>query len=136
MSRIIDIQVSPEILGNESELRKVVSKNTSQDAEFRFRIIRRSIDARQRSVKFNLRIEVFSIEEKISPLAGRRDFPLLTTKQSVVVVGAGPAGLFAALRLIEKGIRPIVLERGKDVQARRRDLAAIHKNHIVNANSN
>lgn len=102
-----------------------------------FTITRRSVDARGRQVKVRLECTV-SVNE---PFAGR-DKPVFTfqdvsaAKQTVIIAGAGPAGLFAALRLIERGIKPIILERGKDVQARRRDLALLNREGILNPESN
>ncbi|MEO7991534.1 MAG: FAD-dependent oxidoreductase [Chryseolinea sp.] len=98
--------------------------------------IKRSIDARSRNVIVRLQCEIFSRSEKKTTITYSRDLPNVNSSRSVIIVGSGPAGLFAALRLIELGIKPIVLERGKDVQARRRDLAAINKDHIVNPESN
>jgi len=105
-----------------------------------FQQLRRSIDARNRNIRFNLKVAVFVKGESIAqqhPNYQQRHFEDVSkVKHHAVVIGAGPAGLFAALRLIELGIRPIVLERGKDVRARRRDLAAINRDHIVNSESN
>jgi uncharacterized FAD-dependent dehydrogenase len=101
-----------------------------------FRVIRRSIDARQKSIKVNLRIELYENEILTDFIQFKKDYPNVSKKRQVIVVGAGPAGMFAALRLIELGIKPIVLERGKDVRARRRDLAAINKEQYVNPESN
>ena len=101
--------------------------------------LRRSIDARNRNIKFNLRVRVYAkgeTPETHHPKFENRHFQDVSKDNHVVIVGAGPAGLFAALRLIEKGIKPIILERGKDVRERRRDLAAINKEHIVNPESN
>lgn len=96
--------------------------------------LRRSVDARGHDIKVRLQ---YDIVERAS-LAPRRtkDYPSVHGKEPIVIVGSGPAGLFAALRLIELGYKPVVLERGKDVQARRYDLAAINKEHIVDPDSN
>ncbi|WP_019989959.1 NAD(P)/FAD-dependent oxidoreductase [Rudanella lutea] len=97
---------------------------------------RQSIDARGRQVRVHVDTEVFVGEAPTPLLQHGLHYPNVTNAQPVVIVGAGPAGLFAALRLIELGIKPIILERGSDVRARRRDLAAINKDHIVNPESN
>lgn len=102
-----------------------------------FHLLKRSIDARSRQVYFMLTVKVF-IDE---PFVEReRTIPLYDVlpadAPSAIIIGAGPAGLFAALRLIEAGVKPIVLERGKDVRARRRDLASLNKTGIVNPDSN
>jgi len=98
---------------------------------------RRSIDARSRQPHILLTLDVFIGEPFVERVPERISFPdVSAANRQVLVVGAGPAGLFAALRLIEKGIRPILLERGKDVRSRRRDLAALNKEGIVNPESN
>ncbi|UBM58204.1 FAD-binding protein [Marinilongibacter aquaticus] len=99
------------------------------------KILRRSIDARKKQIKINISLCVSSepIDEDI---AFERIYPFVENAKPVIVVGAGPAGLFAALRLIELGLKPLVFERGKDVKSRRRDLAAINQKQIVNPESN
>lgn len=99
------------------------------------RIVRRSIDARGRSVKVNLGLQVYTDPEGI-PKPVHFDYPDVANAQPVVIVGAGPAGLFAALKLIERGIKPILLERGKDVSTRKKDVAAINRNGEVHPDSN
>jgi len=96
--------------------------------------IRRSIDARGRNVSVKVQVELQPVGQTKTSYA--RNYPDVANRPVVIIVGAGPAGLFAAIRLIELGIKPVVFERGKDVQARRRDLAAINKDHIVNPDSN
>ncbi|GAA4386177.1 NAD(P)/FAD-dependent oxidoreductase [Hymenobacter koreensis] len=100
-------------------------------------LTRRSIDARGRNVGVRLRADIYQTpppRELFGPWVHYKN--VSDAKHSAVIVGAGPAGLFAALRCIELGIRPIVLERGKDVRSRRRDLAALNKEHVVNSDSN
>ncbi|MDE6248293.1 MAG: FAD-binding protein, partial [Paramuribaculum sp.] len=102
-------------------------------------VVKRSIDARQRSVKINLTLKVWLDEAPSADelLARTIDYPHLSEDaRQAIVVGAGPAGLFAALRLIERGIRPILLERGKDVDSRRKDMARIAREGIVDPDSN
>src|SRR5690606_28974206 len=100
------------------------------------RQMKRSIDARGRQVIIKVTAEIFIDEPPSYLISANLSYSNVKDKPTLVIVGAGPAGLFAALRAIELGYKPIVLERGKDVQARRRDLAAINKEHIVNPESN
>jgi len=100
-----------------------------------FKIKKKSIDARSRQIKINLTLEVY-VDEPVKENKLTWTPKDVSKKESVIVIGAGPAGLFAAMRLIELGKKPIILERGKDVQGRRRDLAAINKLHLVNPDSN
>ena len=97
---------------------------------------RQSIDSRGRQTKVHIEADVYTGETPPPLIRHGLTYPDVSRAKSVVIVGAGPAGLFAALRLIELGLKPIVLERGSDVRARRRDLAAINKNHVVNPESN
>ena len=131
-----NLVVLPEVGFDEDSLKKhLLNEKILSDNQY-YQIQKRSIDARQKTVKVNLKIDVRDepFELEFTEYFHRE----LSVKSSpqVIIVGAGPAGLFAALKAIESGLRPIILERGKDVQARRRDLAAINKEHIVNPDSN
>ena len=99
------------------------------------RVVKRSIDARQRQVKVNLSLEVY-VDREPQPDPVHFDYPSVEGRTEVVIVGSGPAGLFAALRLIELGLRPVILERGRDVSARKRDIAQINRNGDVDPDSN
>lgn len=138
MKHEINLVLSPEDAANDAVIKRILSKqlNTTVESITHFRILKRSIDARSRNIKVNLKVEVYLHEPAPEPINYKINYPDVHSKPPVIVVGAGPAGLYAALELIECGFKPIVLERGKDVKSRRRDLAAINKEHIVNANSN
>jgi uncharacterized FAD-dependent dehydrogenase len=136
----IDLVVPPETASSDEALQKAIAEKSgvSEKEIGYFRLIRRSYDARSKQVKVNLSFEVFAKGEAVveDDFIQRKTYPDVSNGKPVIIVGAGPAGLFAALRLIEKGIKPIIIERGKNVRDRRRDLAAIHKEHIVNPDSN
>lgn len=128
--------VSPEIGFDENNLKQFLSeKGKLSEGQFH-RILRRSVDARQKKIKVNLRVEVADHELGVQYVEYHKADHQVKDQPQVIIVGAGPAGLFAGLRATELGFKPIILERGKDVQARRRDLAAINKEHTVNPESN
>ncbi len=139
MPKELQLQVSPEIAADENLLKEYLGKQikVSPKEIQHIVILKRSIDARQKAIKINLKVTVYIKGESFQPqkieLPG---YPNVANAQEVIVVGAGPAGLFAALQLIELGLKPIVVERGKDVRGRRRDLKAINRDHIVNEDSN
>lgn len=133
------LQVTPEAAANPEQLKIDVARHTrTPEADIaHIEILRRSIDARQRAIKINLKVRIFHQGEPITHDEIRLpDYPHVANRPEVIVVGAGPAGLFAALQLIELNLKPIVLERGKDVRGRRRDLRAINQFHTVDPDSN
>lgn len=134
----INLVLSPEDASSENEIKHAVAQQLFSTAESisHIKILKRSVDARSRNIKINLRLEICINEPPPFPQNYKIDYPDVHKGNPVIVVGAGPAGLYAALQLIEKGLKPIVVERGKDVKSRRRDLAAINKEHIVNPESN
>ena len=138
MIKEIQLQVLSEQAGKKEVLKELISKklNIELSEINHIEIVKRSIDARQRIIKINLRLNVFIQQE----FGGKKeDFPIYKNvegKEEVIIVGAGPAGMFAALKLIEKGKKPIIIERGKEVRDRRFDLAKLTKEHIVNEDSN
>ena len=138
MIKNIQLQVLPEVASNSDLLLIEVSKkvNSKCDDIKHIEILKRSIDARQKITKINLRVDVYLNETFKEKRENVPEYKDVSHQDSVTIVGAGPAGLFAALHLIEKGLKPIILERGKDVQNRRKDLARLTKEHIVNEDSN
>jgi len=132
------IRVVPEVAAQEDRLKMWIADEQGIDIRTinSVRILKRSIDARQRQIFVNLKIRVYVNEQPHDDEYVRIDYPNVEGCPQVIVVGAGPGGLFAALRLIELGLRPIVLERGKNVHDRKKDLANITKNQKVDAESN
>ncbi len=137
MIKEIQLVVSPQTAAEDISLRKTIanSLNINVIELTGYRILKKSIDARQRDIKINLKLAVF-IGEQPTESINAFQYNNVSGKKRVIVVGAGPAGLFAALRLIELGFQPIVIERGKDVSSRKRDIALITRNQTINPESN
>ncbi|HLP11199.1 MAG TPA: hypothetical protein VK177_04645 [Flavobacteriales bacterium] len=137
MIKDLDIVVPPETAYDPLVLKQFVSQHTRiKLQEIKAVVVKkRSIDARSKYVKINLRVSIYINE---LPVEEKPDFPgqNVSNAKEVHIIGAGPAGLFAALQLIANGFKPVIFERGKNVSDRRRDLAALTKNHIVNPDSN
>lgn len=132
------IRVQPQIAYKEQNLASYLSKEKGFDIRTinRVRILRRSIDARQRQVMVNLKVRVYINELPQDDEYQRVEYPDVSDAPQVIVVGAGPGGLFGALHLIELGYRPVIVERGKDVRERKKDMAAISRNQCVDPESN
>lgn len=128
----------PQVAAQQSLLREYLSREKAIDARTirHIRILKRSIDARQRQVFVNLTVRIYINETPQDEEYEHVEYRDVSAATSVIVVGAGPGGLFAALRLIELGLRPIVLERGKDVHERKKDLARIKREQSVDPESN
>ena len=138
MINTLQIQVLPEVASTPDLLKTTIAKQLDiPNPEIKhIEILKRSIDARQKTTKINLKVAVYIKEEFVQRVEDFPEYQEVNGKDEVIIIGAGPAGLFAALKLIENGKKPIVIERGKDVRSRRRDLVNLTKKHIVNEDSN
>jgi uncharacterized FAD-dependent dehydrogenase len=139
MKKQLTLKLKPSEAADDNYLKKIVAGEVGCSASelTGYTTLRRSIDARSRQVFINLSIEAFINESYHHRTFNKINFGNVShSKKRVIIIGAGPAGLFAALQLIEKGIKPIILERGKDVKSRRRDLAILNKEGIINPESN
>ncbi|MCH5177807.1 MAG: NAD(P)/FAD-dependent oxidoreductase [Prevotellaceae bacterium] len=138
MIQEFQLRVLPEQAANEQNIIRFLQadKGIEPNDVTHVRVLRRSIDARQRTIYVNLKVRVYLNEQPADDEVQRTDYRSVDDAPQAIVVGAGPGGLFAALRLIELGVRPIVLERGKNVHDRRKDIARISREHVVNDESN
>ena len=138
MIHILELALLPEEAANEEKIKaRAASKLVVSPSEIsHLKLLKRSIDARAKQVLIRLQAEVYINENPPELGSLTPDYPNVSGKKQILIVGSGPGGLFAALKVIEKGFKPVILERGKDVQSRRRDLAAINKEHLVNPDSN
>ena len=138
MKKEIELVVTPEVAYNEElldqELLRAARLNQNEVAAIHK--LKRSIDARGQQVVMRIKADIYTTTPPSETFRPVYRYPDVSHARQVIIVGAGPAGLFASLRSIELGLKPIILERGKDVRIRRRDLAAINKEHLVNPDSN
>jgi uncharacterized FAD-dependent dehydrogenase len=138
MRKEIEIRLSPEEAQNTQDYDRHIARALNQKlADIQaFNLLRRSVDARKASIKIQLLFEVFLFEKPLETEKIETTFRAKPKATRILVIGAGPAGLYAALGLLEKGFQPIVIERGKNVSERKVDIALLNKNHLVNADSN
>ena len=138
MIKEIQLRILPEEAANEQSLRCLVCLETGEKPESinAVRVLKRSVDARQRVIFVNVLLRVFINEEPEGLEYKSIEYKDVSNGKPVVIVGAGPGGLFAALRLIELGLRPVVIERGKNVRDRKKDIALISREHRVDPESN
>ena len=138
MIKEYQIRVLPEVAASEQAIKRFLLEEEGLATEHvtAVRVLKRSIDARQRTIYVNLKVRAYVDELPEDDEFVRTDYPNVEDKPQAVVVGAGPGGLFAALRLIELGIRPVVVERGKSVHERRKDIAQISRTQTVDPESN
>jgi uncharacterized FAD-dependent dehydrogenase len=132
--KTFELVVLPEEAANKQQLQILLEQTFG--SSYQYRILKKSIDARSRIVKVRLLVAALSESDITETVIAIRKWQNVQNCEPVMIVGSGPAGLFAAIRLIELGFKPIIVERGKDVRLRRRDLAAINKNRVVNPESN
>ena len=138
MIQELQLRILPEQAASEQTIKQYVAREKGLDARTNkaVRTLKRSIDARQRTIFVNLTVRIYINELPTDDEYVETYYPMVDECPEVIVVGAGPGGLFAALRLIELGCRPIVVERGKDVHTRKRDIARISREHTVDPESN
>ncbi|MFN8241054.1 MAG: NAD(P)/FAD-dependent oxidoreductase [Bacteroidales bacterium] len=138
MIRQVNLSLSPQAAADEEKVVRLILANAGENSgdNATVRILKKSVDARSRNIKINITAEVISGDDLVAdtiPLFVQRD---VSRSEEVLIIGAGPAGLFAALRLIELGYKPVILERGRDVSTRKADIARISREHVVDPDSN
>ncbi len=138
MVKQIQINLTPSAAADEASIKKIAASLAGIDQKeiTTLRITKRSVDARKKNIRVNLTVELFSGNDSAIPSIAPYSYKDVTMKKEVIVVGAGPAGLFASLRLIELGLRPVIFERGRDVSSRKIDIAKISREQLVNPDSN
>ena len=138
MIKQVRINLNPAAAADEAAIRKISASlaGIDQSEISSLRILKRSVDARKKNIRVKLTVEIFTGQESEIPAISPYIPVNVTQSREVIIVGAGPAGLFAALRLIELGIRPVIIERGRDVSSRKKDIARISREQIVDPDSN
>jgi len=138
MGKQVQINLTPASAADEAAVKKIATSlsGIDQSAISELRIIKKSVDARKKNIRVNLTVEIFSENDSAVPEISPYKPVDVSGKQEVIIVGAGPAGLFAALRLTELGLKPVIIERGKDVSTRKVDIARISREQLVDSDSN
>ncbi len=133
----IQLTLSPEEAAFEERIKKAAANYLGMsENDFNYRISRKSIDARSKDIKINLWLDIFDLSQTVSSHEIRFKFENVSASREVHIIGAGPAGLFAALKCLEVGLKPVLFERGKDVSERKKDIAQIYRKHTVLPDSN
>lgn len=137
MMKQVQLNLAPAAAADEAIVRRTAARSSGiGEKEVSFtRVVKRSVDARKKDIRINLTVEVFSGNDAMPSINPYNPINVSNRKE-VIVVGAGPAGIFAALRLIELGLKPVILERGRDVSSRKKDIARISREHVVDPDSN
>ncbi len=138
MNKTISIALLPSDAADETSIKLAIAAEcgVAPTQVTGYHVIKKSIDGRSRQPKVLFTLQAFIDEQVVAPIPFNPQLQNVSNAAPVIIVGAGPAGLFAALKLITLGVKPIIIERGKDVRSRRRDLAAMNKEGIVNPESN
>lgn len=138
MQKELQIRVLPEVAGESQLLNEYIIQKEGLDLEElrHIQVLRKSIDARARQAYINLKVRLYISEEFEPEDISLPDYPNVSNSKEVIIIGAGPAGLFAALELLENGLKPVLIERGKNAKDRIVDLKGINVNHTVNEDSN
>ncbi|MCC5943578.1 MAG: NAD(P)/FAD-dependent oxidoreductase [Bernardetiaceae bacterium] len=136
MQKPIEITLAPEIAFDAKKLEHYIQQKYGLSPDDSIRLLHRTVDARAKKPRVHIRFAVYDKANVPDLIAYKTNFPNVSQAKKVLIIGAGPAGIFAALRLIELGIKPVIIERGKNVKERTSDIAAISRRHIVNPDSN
>jgi hypothetical protein len=138
MGKLVQIDLNPAAAADETAVKKIAASlaGIEVSAVTALRVIKRSVDARKKNIRVNLTVEIFTANEPEIPAVSPFIPVDVSLKQEVIIICAGPAGMFAALRLIELGLRPVIIERGRDVSSRKIDIARISREQIVDPDSN